>query len=1280
MITTLVLAASIAAQFTAAALALRLIRATGWWLAWGMIAVAMALMGARRSITFYRLVSGDLARPPDLSAELVALAISLLMVAGVILVAPRLWTARRGEGALRESEQRFRDFTDVASDWVWEMGADLRFSSVSEPVKKVAGLDPDEIVGKTRWELAGADPARDDFWRRHRADLEARKPFREFRYTYRDPGGGAHHMKISGTPVFDDRGAFTGYRGVARDETAAVEARARAVEAEAHLVEALDGISDGFALYDAEDRLVLRNDRYILAPEISPMAQPGTRFEAIIRAITDAGLFPDAVGREEEFIRERLDFHRDPRGVMEQRDSDNRWMQIAERRTRDGGTLILVTDITEPKRREQELRESEERYRAILDNMADTFYRTDAEGRLVMVSRSATELLGYSVDELIGHKLDDLYADPEGRDGFLRALQANDGKVRGHEAVLRRKDGGEIWVSTNARFRFGADGEVIGVEGTTRDITERKRAEQALRESEASLANAQRIARLGNWDWDIVNNELRWSDEIYRIFGLQPQEFGATYEAFLNSVHPDDREPVQGAVDRALHDKAPYTIDHRIVLPDGEERIVHEQGEVTFDDSGQPVRMTGAVHDVTEAKRAEAEIAARARQQMAVAELGQFALSGPDIKALADRTVALVAETLEVQYAKVLELRPDGESFLLFSGVGWKEGYVGRAEVKAGMDSQAGYTLASSEPVIVDDLDAETRFHVPALLFEHGVVSGLSVSIEGGARPLGVLGAHCTRRRAFSQDDVHFLQAVAHVLAEAIERGRAVEALRQSEARLQGILDHAPAIIYLKDREGRYLVVNREFEKIYGIEAGEIIGKTAHDIFEPAVSDAYLDTDRAVLGTGAPVEREVPDPFVGGERTLLVVKFPVVDGAGEVVAVGGVETDITEIKRIEQQLIQAQKMEAVGQLTGGVAHDFNNLLAVILGNLELLDERLEGDAASRDLAQRAVDAAERGATLTQRLLAFSRKQALRPETTDLNRLVPGVTQLLHRTLGETIEIETVLAGGLWHTLVDRAQLESALLNLALNARDAMAGNGKLTIETSNARLDEDYAAGHEEVTPGQYVMLAVSDTGEGMPAEVVERAFEPFFTTKEPGKGSGLGLSMVYGFAKQSGGHAKVYSEPGHGTLVKLYLPKAIAGAEERPEALPAEPDNLGRGETIMVVEDDAAVRQYAVALLTRLGYRTVAAEDGKSALAALERAPEVALLFCDVVLPGTLGGAELAAEAQRRRPGLKVLFTSGYTENAIVHHGRLDPGLDLIEKPYRMAPLARKLRAMIER
>ncbi|TMJ72368.1 MAG: response regulator, partial [Alphaproteobacteria bacterium] len=359
----------------------------------------------------------------------------------------------------------------------------------------------------------------------------------------------------------------------------------------------------------------------------------------------------------------------------------------------------------------------------------------------------------------------------------------------------------------------------------------------------------------------------------------------------------------------------------------------------------------------------------------------------------------------------------------------------------------------------------------------------------------------------------------------------------------------------------------------------------------------------------------------------------------------------------EAQLRQAQKMEALGQLTSGIAHDFNNLLTAILGNVELLQRRVrDRDPELLRLAGAAMRGVDRAATLTQRLLAFSRRQPLDPKPLEVNRLIAGMSDLLRRTLGEEIEPETVLAGGLWPVLVDANQLEHSLLNLAINARDAMASGGKLTIETANTLLDESYAARHEELAPGQYVMISVSDTGSGMSAEVREKAFEPFFTTKETGQGTGLGLSQVYGFIKQSGGHCAIYSEPGQGTTVRLYLPRHLGdvqtvGLPESPRA------GSGRGEMILFVEDDADVRIFATDLLRELGYDVLAAATGMEGLSLLEAHPEVRLLFTDVALPGGMTGRQLADQAVQRHPGLKVLYTTGYARNAIVHQGRLDPG-----------------------
>ncbi len=391
--------------------------------------------------------------------------------------------------------------------------------------------------------------------------------------------------------------------------------------------------------------------------------------------------------------------------------------------------------------------------------------------------------------------------------------------------------------------------------------------------------------------------------------------------------------------------------------------------------------------------------------------------------------------------------------------------------------------------------------------------------------------------------------------------------------------------------------------------------------------------------------------------------------------------DAIDRERIEGQMRQMQKMEAVGQLTGGVAHDFNNMLAIIIGSLDLAKRRLTGseDARVGSCIENAMESATTAAQLTSRLLAFSRQQALQPQALDPNKMVAGMSELLRRTVLEDVKVETVLAGGLWRVNADPNQLESAILNLCINARDAMPDGGLLTVETSNAYLDDAYAASETEVTPGQYVMVGVTDTGTGMPPEVVQRAFDPFYTTKGVGKGTGLGLSQVYGFVKQSGGHVKIYSEPGHGTTVKLYLPRLLKG---EPAARAATPNpSLPRGreeEIVLVVEDDDRVRHMSVDALRELGYTVVQAPSATQALEVLAMQPKISLLFTDVVMPD-VNGRRLAEMARERRPGLKVLFTTGYTRNAVVHNGVLDPGVAFLPKPFTVEQLSRKVREVLE-
>ncbi len=485
-------------------------------------------------------------------------------------------------------------------------------------------------------------------------------------------------------------------------------------------------------------------------------------------------------------------------------------------------------------------------------------------------------------------------------------------------------------------------------------------------------------------------------------------------------------------------------------------------------------------------------------------------------------------------------------------------------------------------------------------------------------------------------------------------------------------------ILLVADFDARLTAVSPAFTSILGWQAGEVIGQSFLDLVHP---DDRETTVRQVsaLSAGAHVFR-FENRYRRKDGSYCSLSWTASPDASYIHAIGrDITADIEQaeaMRRAEAALQHAQKMETIGKLTGGVAHDFNNLLQVISGNLQLMAPRVADRPEVMKRLENARAGVERGARLAGYLLAFARRQPLEPKVVKVSRLIAGMEDMLRRTLGEEVEIETVMSGGLWSASIDVAQVENAILNLAINARDAMNGHGRLTIEVNNALLDSTYCASHLDVVPGQYVMVAVSDTGTGMSAEVMAQAFEPFFSTKPEGKGTGLGLSMVYGLVKQSGGHVKIYSEPGLGTTVKLYLPRTRE-AEDAYTVLDATPVTGGT-ETVLVAEDDDEVRGTVVDMLTELGYRVLKAPDAAAALTVIDSGIHVDLLFTDVVMPGTLRSPDLARKARERLPDLAVLFTSGYTENAIVHGGRLDPGVELIGKPYTKESLARKIRHVL--
>lgn len=755
--------------------------------------------------------------------------------------------------------------------------------------------------------------------------------------------------------------------------------------------------------------------------------------------------------------------------------------------------------------------------------------------------------------------------------------------------------------------------------------------DEALQSAYQHLRIAGRAAKMGGWYVDLTERKVHWSSETASIHGL-PENFNPGLEDAINYYAPEYREQITLAVRRCVEEGISFDETLQLLRSDGQRVWVRAIGEAARDDDGNINRIHGAFQDISELMAAREESRALSERLMQTLE------HISDAFIIIDKNWCF--GFLNTQAEKLL-LRKREE--LIGKNI-WSE-----FPAALGTRFQQQYELAANEQRTV----SFTEFYPPPLdcWFE----------VNAYPTPDGLA--------------VYFRNVNQRIQNE--------EALRVSEERFRLIAKATNDVIWDWDVATESLWWNDSLFSVFGYDP-EVLG-SGRDFWvnhiHPADRQTVHDSIRLALNTPDvnSWQHEYRFMHVDGEPRIVIDRGYIIrNERGKALRMLGSMMDITESREINDRLRQSQKMEAVGQLTGGVAHDFNNLLTVILGNAELLTEQLTDQQQLRMLAEMTATAAERGAELTNRLLAFARRQPLEPQQVNLNKLIQGMDNLLRRTLQENIDIETVYAGGLWLSEVDPGQLEGALLNLAINARDAMPDGGKLTIETANTLLDDSYASHHDEVTPGQYVLISVSDTGIGMPPHVVSRAFEPFFTTKQMGKGSGLGLSMVYGFAKQSGGHIKIYSEVNEGTTIKLYLPRALNSADCVYEGHTALQTETG-SEKILLVEDDPLVRQHVSGQLKTLGYQVIVCSNAQDALDVVMQLPDIDLLFTDIVMPGAMNGRQLADATRKLRPGIKILFTSGYTENAIVHHGRLDRGVHLLNKPYRRQDLATKVRKVLD-
>ena len=874
---------------------------------------------------------------------------------------------------------------------------------------------------------------------------------------------------------------------------------------------------------------------------------------------------------------------------------------------------------------------------ALFDLIPHEMFVKDLEGRFLMVNAAFTERTGLTGEMARGKTAEALAILDEPsrriyRDQDQEVLST--GERREYPVVrVRYQDGREVINRVIRMPLMGPGNQPLGLAGMVEDITERIQGDDALRRSEQIMAKAESVMHVGSMHWDLVTNRQTWSDEVFRIIGDQPQSYVPGEQNFANALHPDDKKRVLEELASAIQEHRPYNTECRVIRADGMVRHISAQGETTWDDKGRPLLMFGTVQDITEKKQAELELR---ESEQRFRDLIEGSIQG----------------ILIHRHGKALFVN---QAYADTFGFDSTDEVMDLNSINEMLHPEDKIRLESFHQKRMRGEEAPTHYTFRAFRRDGSMIwlDSIVTRVEWKGEP-----------------------ASQSVNIDITERMMAETALRESEQRFRGIVDHSPSAILLKDLEGRYVLMNKQFQAWYGMKPEEALGKKTNEMYPEETSRPYMEMDRAVLETGEVQEREMDRPFADGSiHTVLVTKFPIIAPDGAITGIGTFNTDITALRQAERMLMQAQRLEALGTLAGGIAHDLNNILVPVMGYAQVLLKQYNLGPEANSFLEIISNSSLRAKDLVSQILLFTRSTEGRRDICLLSPIVKEVAKLIRSSFSSTVTIHADISSSAAPVTADPSQIHQVLMNLCINAGQAMPEGGDLRLELKNVHLNglRSYVG---DTLRGDYVMLACTDTGTGMTPEILGRIFEPFFTTKEKGEGTGLGLSTVFGIVRNHEGGIVVDSRPGHGTRFEIYLPAIDLDLEDDK---PKSTEIPTGSESILFVDDEKVISDMAKVSLEKQGYRVTTLNDGSQALKLFKEDPEAFdLIITDQTMPGLTGNL-LIEKVKRIRPGIPIILCTGFSEQVTAEEARRIGVRRFLQKPVEMEDLWRSVRHVLD-